>query len=283
MKHIQPSIHPATNIIQMFTSVSDETNTALILEYMTCDSIESLLLENVRLTEEQVAVIVHQIVNALEVVHNSNVVHRDVKPSNFLMNMMGEVKLSDFGIASTVQSINEPELDEFVGTLHYLAPEVARRERYGAACDVWSLGISMIQMLFGTVPLGDHPGIDALSIIKDPNYNPLDSLVGCAADQDAQLPPNTKDSLQISAPNVANVANVANTANIANIANQYAQLSPNTKDFLQICLTNDWNNRATIKELKKHPFVAKKTRKSTLFAVCDIGVELARRNHGLGK
>jgi hypothetical protein len=97
-------------------------------------------------------------------------------------------------------------------------------------------------MFFGTVPLGDHPGLDALSFIKDPNYNPLGS-----------------------------------------IADQYTQLTPNAQNFLQLCLYNNWKSRATIKELKNHPFIAKKTRKSTLFEVCDVAIKSAQINHQLKK
>ena len=236
IQHEYPT--PPPNLIPMLSSVEVDDSICIVLEYTQCDSL-SFALTCVPLTEEQVSSITYQVLNALELIHNAKIAHRDIKPSNFLFTMMGEVKLADFGVA-IVQETTQPSLVDFIGTIHYIPPEIALRTPYNHSCDIWSLGISVIEMLLGSVPLETTPGLDILPLLKDPSYNPLH-----------QIP-----------------------------FDSYQSLSATAVDFITQCCTVDPTLRPDAAKLKTHPFVSKgKGKKSPLYPLCDQLAPLVKANH----
>ncbi|KAE9553077.1 hypothetical protein FO519_003710 [Halicephalobus sp. NKZ332] len=90
-----------------------------------------------------------EVVDALTFMWRRNMIHRDIKPSNFLVNSSGEVKLADFGVSRTMLF---SQVRSCVGTEAYLSPERMRGERYTIASDVWSLGLSLVEMALGKPP-----------------------------------------------------------------------------------------------------------------------------------
>merc|ERR1712159_644133 len=93
--------------------------------------------------QAQALLIFTQLLNALQHLHDQNVVHRDVKPSNILLLQNGsgmKVKLGDFGISKVLQGGSMEMLHTTVGTPQYVAPEVWEGNGYNKACDMWSLG-----------------------------------------------------------------------------------------------------------------------------------------------
>lgn len=92
---------------------------------------------------------------ALQHCHAQNIIHRDIKPENIMFGADGEVRLVDFGFALVVNAKKGEH--ERCGTPHYIAPEVLGGD-YNRQCDVWSLGVSLFQILTGDVPFtGDSP------------------------------------------------------------------------------------------------------------------------------
>ncbi|GLH16633.1 Myosin-VIIa [Gryllus bimaculatus] len=126
------------------------------------DLVQGLKRRGERLTEEQIAYIIRETVEALVYLHANHCMHRDIKGHNILLTEAGEVKLVDFGVSSHLAA-TLGRRNTSVGTPYWMAPEVIACEQqldssYDARCDVWSVGITAIELAEGDPPLSDlHP------------------------------------------------------------------------------------------------------------------------------
>lgn len=94
----------------------------------------------------------NQILSGLEYLHANAVIHRDLKPGNFLVTTEGELKLADFGASFDMGSMTRNYNQTTVGTPMYMAPEVVIRDNHTTASDVWSFGVMMFEMVTGKLP-----------------------------------------------------------------------------------------------------------------------------------
>jgi serine/threonine protein kinase len=101
-------------------------------------------------SEPQVAYIMRRTLRALEYLASSNKVHRDIKPANIMLCGNGKIKLGDLGITKELKP--DGTLRDRIGSVLYLAPEIARDTPYNAKVDVWSLGITAVELLLGRAP-----------------------------------------------------------------------------------------------------------------------------------
>jgi serine/threonine protein kinase len=154
--------HP--NIVKLYDSYYWKNSLYLIMEYCDGGAVDSIYTElNSSLDEKQIQACVYQCLKALDYLHNSvNVFHRDIKAGNILLTKNGQVKLADFGVSA--QNSKPHQLrDTFIGTPYWMAPEVIlceniRDKPYDHKCDIWSLGITCIEMAEMNPPLHDlHP------------------------------------------------------------------------------------------------------------------------------
>src|SRR5205823_4403033 len=99
-----------------------------------------------------------QIGNALAYVHGHGTIHRDIKPANILIDREGQPKITDFGIARLVDSARRTATGVTVGTAAYLSPEQVTGAEVGPACDVYSLGLVLLECLTGR---REYPGTGA--------------------------------------------------------------------------------------------------------------------------
>jgi len=105
------------------------------------------------------------------------IIHRDIKAANILITMDGTLKLADFGVSDYLNNLEEGEL---VGTPLWMAPEVLSRKKPTYACDIWSLGITLIEMGDGFPPYAELPALRAMRLTKSPKspspsfMNPLE-------------------------------------------------------------------------------------------------------------
>ncbi|MDX6398584.1 MAG: eukaryotic-like serine/threonine-protein kinase [Gaiellaceae bacterium] len=111
---------------------------------------------------------------ALAFAHGQGLVHRDVKPQNVLLDADGRAKVTDFGIARTLDAVGHTETGTVLGTSHYVAPEQARGERVDDLTDVYSFGVVLWELLCGEVP---YPGDSFLSVAMKHVNEPVPAVL----------------------------------------------------------------------------------------------------------
>ncbi|XP_064015487.1 serine/threonine-protein kinase PAK 3-like isoform X2 [Pogoniulus pusillus] len=153
--------HP--NIVNYLESYRVNSHLWVVMEYMSGGSLAGLV-RNVCMHDGQIAAVCRECLQGLAFLHSNQVIHRDIKSDNILLGMDGSVKLADFGL-STHTTPEKSRRRSMVGTPHWIAPEVAREEPYGPKVDIWSLGITAIEMVEGEPPYFDQRRHEAIKLI----------------------------------------------------------------------------------------------------------------------
>lgn len=141
-------IHP--NIVNVYDVGEDDGLYYIVMELIEGITLKNYIEKKGQLSVKETISIAIQIANGIECAHNNQIVHRDIKPQNIMISREGKVKVTDFGIAraASANTIN----GNAMGSVHYISPEQAGGKYVDEKSDIYSLGITMFEMLTGRVP-----------------------------------------------------------------------------------------------------------------------------------
>lgn len=153
------NIELSSNLVQVYGAYYDEGSIKILLELMDGGSLRDILNMSKRskmmapyVEEPYLANIAYQMLSGLDFIHTKKKqIHRDIKPENVLMNSLGQVKLSDFGISRQLEK-TQAFSKTFVGTVTYMSPERLVGDPYSFSSDLWSVGLILIELATGEYP-----------------------------------------------------------------------------------------------------------------------------------
>ena len=158
------SLSQHDNIVEYKETFAHGDSLWILLEYMDGGALTDILGVNVKWNEADIAYVSREITQGLAFLHRNHRLHRDIKSDNVLVDFQGRVKLADFGFAAGL-SEEATKRNSIVGTPYWMAPELIRGLDYDDKVDVWSLGITAIEMAEGEPPLMDEKPLRALLLI----------------------------------------------------------------------------------------------------------------------
>eukprot|EP01083_Nonionella_stella_P124980 377776_1 len=193
-------------VVQFRGSYKKDDNIWLAMEYCGAGSVLDIMrVTGENLNEDQIQVVMRESLKGLEYLHSKNIVHRDIKACNVLLDDRGACKLADLGVSKDTTQYGPAQTT--VGTPYWMAPEILAKGAYNVKADIWSLGITAIEMATGKPPHSDKPPLQVIYLIpKAPPPNlPEDEdhwsdqfrdFVSCCCIKDPNKRPSATELLQ---------------------------------------------------------------------------------------
>lgn len=172
-------------IVNVYDWGQDSQTSFIVMEFVRGSDLKTAIKERGSINQRKVAEIGSQVSQALSVAHGLDIIHRDIKPQNIMVQPDGNVKVMDFGIARAKNSMMD-KTDAVLGTAHYISPEQAQGKELSPASDIYSLGVVLYEAVTGQLPFD---GPDAVSVaMKQVNEQPAppsELLPGISPDLEA--------------------------------------------------------------------------------------------------
>ena len=144
------------NVCKMYDLNEEEDTPYITMEYVKGEDLKSFIKRNGKLTEEQTIAIAKQVCKGLAEAHELGIIHRDLKPQNIMIDKKSHAKVTDFGIARSVESPGVTQTGTMIGTPDYISPEQAEGREADQRSDIYSMGVVLFEMVTGQVPfVGD--------------------------------------------------------------------------------------------------------------------------------
>ncbi|KAI0754995.1 kinase [Daedaleopsis nitida] len=244
-------------IISFYGAFIADPNICICMEYMDKGSLDGIYKKIGPIDIDVVGKVALAVLEGLTYLYDVHrIIHRDIKPSNILFNSRGQVKICDFGVSGElINSI----ADTFVGTSTYMSPERIQGAQYTVKSDVWSLGISLIELALGRFPFAD-------SSSDDSDLSDFEGTLSPSRPHPLALTKEQRDKKKKRKSKGVSLQGGGMTMSILellqHIVNEPApRLTPEGRfpreadDFVDSCLLKDPDARKTPKDLLKHPWI----------------------------
>ncbi|VDO32360.1 unnamed protein product [Onchocerca flexuosa] len=232
-------------IVGFYGAFTDNNDISICMEYMDGLSLDVVLKKVGKLKESRVGRIAVAVIRGLSYLKDEHkILHRDVKPSNILVNSHGEIKLCDFGVSGM---LIDSMANSFVGTRSYMAPERLTGSHYSVQSDVWSFGLSLVELSIGRYPVPAPTAREYAGIFNIP-------------EEEVEFPEGTipPTSVTLSTPRTMAIFELLDY-----IVNEAPPLLPKNIfsdifiDFVGRCVKKNPIERANLKTLSNHEFFIK--------------------------
>lgn len=159
--------HP--NIVEIYDVGEYKGHHYIVMEYVAGKTLKQVIKERGPLLIDEAIDIMKQLTSAVAEAHSRGIIHRDIKPQNVIVKADGSVKILDFGIAMAKGSVQLTQANNVMGSVHYLAPELAKGDVASAQSDIYALGIVLYEMLTKDVPFKADQSVQvALMHMREP-------------------------------------------------------------------------------------------------------------------
>ena len=165
--------HP--NIVGVYDAVIEGENRYIVMEYVGGGSLKKFCSETNLLPVRQAVLIIFKACRALDYAFQNGVIHRDIKSANILLSERDDIKISDFGTAQISQATHT-QIDGFVGSPAYMAPEQINEEPPSVQTDIYSLGVTMYELLAGRLPFQAANSVAMINKILNDTATPLKTI-----------------------------------------------------------------------------------------------------------
>jgi len=234
-------------IVGFYGAFHSDGEINICMEYMDGGSLDLVIKKNGRIPEKYLRKITYAVLRGLQYLREKHkIIHRDVKPSNILVNSAGEIKICDFGVSG---QLIDSMANSFVGTRSYMSPERLQGSQYSVASDLWSLGLSLLEMALGCYPIPP----------PDPNY--LANIFGPVFTEDPANMMPVPSPRTPRTPHTVGSKPMAIFELLEYIVNQPPPRLPSRvfsnqmRDFVDTCLKKNPADRPDLATLMSHPWL----------------------------
>ncbi|XP_054004771.1 dual specificity mitogen-activated protein kinase kinase dSOR1 isoform X1 [Hylaeus anthracinus] len=241
------------HIVGFYGAFYSDGEISICMEYMDGGSLDLILKKAGRIPEPILSTITSAVLKGLSYLRDKHaIMHRDVKPSNILVNSAGEIKICDFGVSG---QLIDSMANSFVGTRSYMSPERLQGTHYSVQSDIWSLGLSLVEMAIGMYPI---PPPDEKTLAAIFNTPPGQPPAESATTNNASTPTTQSPGHSTGSPRPMAIFELLDY-----IVNEpppklpAGMFSDAFTDFVDRCLKKNPAERADLKTLMNHEWIKK--------------------------